>query len=332
MEIEQSTQISPGEWDAAVAISDDTWMFHTTRWIEMTASVWPLDNRYFTARKNGRMVGGFALQVAPGGRRPWIRPRAYSTKMGTGGPFAVKGLGAKARERTFLALNEAVLARGREQRLGGLECSLPPLAPKSMGNVRGINPLVALGWNDISTHTQIVDLSLPVPELESALSRLTRRKIKRSSAEGYTVAQEDWGKSLDEYYQVHQETYHRTGASPHPKAYFDAIAGQFAPQGNAVLWVCRNSAGEPVAFYNCARFAEGAVSWTACSRTGHGEAGVNYLLLWRSMLGAKEEGFRWYEVGEIFPGTSDEKLKGLSTFKSKFGGELYRFYRGEYRF
>ncbi len=50
------------------------------------------------------------------------------------------------------------------------------------------------------------------------------------------------------------------------------------------------------------------------------------------MLGAKEEGFRWYEVGEIFPGTLDEKLKGLSTFKSKFGGELYRFYRGEYRF
>ncbi len=53
---------------------------------------------------------------------------------------------------------------------------------------------------------------------------------------------------------------------------------------------------------------------------------------WQAIVGAKEEGCLYYEVGEGFPNTSDEKLKGLTDFKSKFGGEVYRFYRGRFSF
>ena len=327
MEIEERTEIAPQEWDAAVEASDDTWLFHTARWIEATASVWPLENRYFVARKNDRIVGGFPLQVAPGGRRPWVRPRAYSTMMGTGGPFAARDLAGKGRMHVLAALSDAVLQFGRKRRLAAVDCILPPLAAGNLRNIRGVNPMVLLGWEDTSTHTRIVDLTRPESELESVLGE-ARRKMKRAKAEGYTVQRTDWKNSLDDYYRVHVETYRRTGVPPHPKAYFEAIAEKFGSSGQAVLWVCRTSTGEPVAYHNSARFGEGAVYWTGCSRTGCGEAGVNYLLCWRAILGAQQDGYRFYEVGESFPNTSDRKLKGLSEFKSKFGGELFRLFRG----
>jgi hypothetical protein len=330
VEIEQHAERAPDQWDAAVEASDDTWLFHTSRWIDTTASVWPLENRYFVARQNGRIVGGFALQVAPGGRRPWVRPRAYSTMMGSGGPFAVGDLAPQGRKNVLKALSEAVVRFGRERRLAAVECCLPPLAQSNLRNIRGVNPMALLGWEDVSTHTRIIDLRVPEADLESDVSRLARRKRKRALADGYTVARADWAESLDDYYEIHLETYRRTGASPHPKAYFEAIARQFAPAGHAVLWVCRTPEGGPAAFYNCARFGSATLSWTACSRTGTGDDGVNYLLLWQAIVGARENGCRYYEVGEGFPNTSDEKLKGLTDFKSKFGGEVYRFYRGRF--
>lgn len=327
MQIEQSAEISPGEWDAAVEDSDDAWMFHTTKWIELTARVWPLENRYFLAREGRRMLGGFPLQVAPGGRRPWIRPLAYSIKMGTGGPFVIREVSPKIRKRVLAALSEAVLDLARERRLAGVECMLPPLAANNMANTRGVNPLVLLGWEDVSTLTRIVDLSLPQADLEAAVPD-ARRKMRRARDRGYTVARGDWSELLDEYYAVHTQTYRRTGVTPHPKSYFEGIARGFSAGQNALLWVCRSAEGEPVAFHNSARFKQGAVYWTGCSQSDHAQAGVNYLLFWHAILGAKEDGYKYYDVGEAFPNSPDPKLGGLTQFKSKFGGDLYRFYRG----
>jgi hypothetical protein len=136
---------------------------------------------------------------------------------------------------------------------------------------------------------------------------------------------------LDEYYRVHVETYHRTGVRPHPRAYFAGIATTIAKDGHAVLWVGRDASNHPVAFHNCARFRDGSLYWTGCCETSHLPSGVNYLLFWHALAGAQEDGCGWYETGEAFPNTDDSKLKGLTLFKAKFGGELYRYYRGEIR-
>ena len=41
-----------------------------------------------------------------------------------------------------------------------------------------------------------------------------------------------------------------------------------------------------------------------------------------------EEGIKWLETGEGFPGANEPKLRGLSEFKQSFGGQLGPFYRG----
>jgi lipid II:glycine glycyltransferase (peptidoglycan interpeptide bridge formation enzyme) len=205
---------------------------------------------------------------------------------------------------------------------------LPPLAPNNLRNVGGVNPLVSEGWQDRSTQTMIKELQGPEACFES-LSGDARRRIRRATEQGYTVSREPWPERLDDYYAVHLETYGRTGARPHPRAYFELIV-EMARRGRAVLWVCRTPDGEPVAFHNTAQFGMGAVYWTGCSRTDHAGAGVNYLLFWNAIRGASEEGIRYYEVGEVFPDAADRKLQGLSQFKSKFGGRLHPIFRGEY--
>ena len=331
MQIDLCAEIDPQEWDAAVMASDDAWLFHTSAWLEMTAEVWPVENLYVTARQNGRIVGGFPVQVdrLPG----WLRWReAYSSRMGCSGPFVIREVAGKTRRRVLEALSEAVKAWARSERIDRLACALPPLAESNLRNLHGVNPLAFLAWEDVSTHTRIINLAKPESELWSDLSADARYNIRAAESAGYRVERAEWPAMLDEYYRVHVETYYRTGAQPHPKAYFQGIASRIAPAGNAVLWVCLDQEGSPVGFHNCGRFAGGAVYWSGCSRTEHLDRGVNYLLVWHALRGAKTDGCHAYDIGEVFPGASSGKLHGLSVFKSKFGGELYRLYRGELRF
>ena len=46
-------------------------------------------------------------------------------------------------------------------------------------------------------------------------------------------------------------------------------------------------------------------------------------------LDAKGDGMRWFDVGTIIPGTADPKLKGLTLFKTRFGGVPHRYLRCE---
>lgn len=327
MKVERHQNIIDEGWDAAVQASRDTWLFHTGRWIEATRRVWALETCYFLVRSGDRVLGGFAVQLGPRPRRPWVRRTAYSIRMGTGGPFAVGDLPAKTRRHLLAALSDAAGQWCRQQGAATLECSLPPLAEANLNNLRGVNPLVLLGWEDASTHTRILDLRACSSAQASATAD-ARRMTRRALEKGYTVERGDWSEHLDDYYAVHRETYQRTGVEPHPRAYFQAIADEFAPAGQAVLWVARAPGGQPVAYHNCARFGHGACYWTGCSRGGHDRAGVNYLLCFHAIDGALHDECQYYDMGEAFPATADQKLRGLTVFKSKFGGELYRFYRG----
>jgi hypothetical protein len=47
------------------------------------------------------------------------------------------------------------------------------------------------------------------------------------------------------------------------------------------------------------------------------------------MLKAKKMGVEWYDAGWIFPHGATEKQKGLTYFKTRFGGEPHRSFFAE---
>jgi hypothetical protein len=327
-EVRCLSAVDPAEWDALVAASDDTWLWHTHAWIAGTGRVLNVETRYVIVSDGGRPVAGMPMQLRS---EHWFgrsRRRAHGIAMGSSGPFAARDLPDRRRSRALARVTDAAVAWARDEGAEELLCSLPPLAPAHLANSRGVNPLVPAGWDDASTHTRIVDLAVDEARLLGGLAYDARRSIRLAGEAGYTVAAEPWRDRLDEYYRVHVETYRRTGAAPYPKEYFGLIAA-LSERGQAVLWVARDGSGRPVAFHNDGRCREGSLYWSGCCETEHLRSGVNYLLTWEAMRGARRDGCRWYDIGEVFPNVREGKLHGLTTFKEKFGGDLYRYYRGQ---
>lgn len=226
-----------------------------------------------------------------------------------------------ARAEVVRMVDEAAARLGA----GAVRMTIPPVTVSAIENSRGVNPFALCGLEDCSGIAQVIDLSPDKATLWRGLSETARQTVRKAEKVGVTVVQADWVDRLDCYYRIHQDNYLRTGVTPHPKSYFYGIAHEMANAGHSVLWAALNQEGEAVAFHNDMQFGVGAWYHTGCSTDAALAAGANYLLFWKSMLGAKAAGRRWYDCGEIFPPSADKKRNGLTLFKTRFGGKPHRF-------
>jgi hypothetical protein len=317
MEFVEFDRITTAEWDDIVAQSDDGWVFSLADWLSMVTPIWNMQQMSFAVRENGKLIAVMPLHWIP------MERRLSSGGWGHGCP----SISIIDRQRVWRACWDKVDAIASELGATRITASISPICPSSLNCRWGVNPLVEVGFSDISTHTRIIDLGKDNKQLWLGLSKDARQKIKQARELGYTVRRCPWKDLVEDYYRVHVENYRRTGVHPHPRAYFEGIAAQ--PDVYFYLWVGFDPAGHPVAFHNDARFRTAAMYHTGCSETAHLKSGINYLLFWEAMCGEKSDGLNWYESGEAFPAAKEGKEKGLTEFKGKFGGELHRLFRGE---
>lgn len=310
-------------WDKLVYASDDAWLYHLHDWLRFTEKIWDLESKSFLVEHEGDVIGIFPLQMHKKSRV------LRSIFMGTGGGAVTNAVHPVFRRRIFKAMYGHVEEIACEVRAPFVEIYLPPLAKSCIENRWGVNPLVNYSYTDTSTHAWVADLTKNDDDILAGFSHDARINIRKAREAGYEIRESKSLGDLDEYYRVHCETYHRTGAKSFPKSYFLGIHEHICRKGLAVIWKALNRAGHPVAFEIIGLFKEGAVYWAGCCETKHLHSGVNYLLQYNSMLWAKERGAKWFENGEAFPNVLEGKLRGLTTFKEKFGGELHRFYKGK---
>jgi hypothetical protein len=314
-------KVNAEDWDKIVHASDDGWAFSLSHWLKMVTPIWKMEHLSFAIEENGKLVALMPLH------RIVAEKRLSSSGWGHGGPVIAAGVSAVDRSRLWRACFSNVEKIAAQTASDRITLMISPLTDSSLNNRWGVNPLLEIGFDDVSTHTRIVNLSQLESELWFGLAKDARQKIKKAQVGGYSFLRSSWEEMVDAYYRVHSENYQRTGVTPLPKAYFDGIAAK--PETHAVLWVGFSPGGEPVAFHNDARFGSKALYHTGCSETDHLKSGINYLLFWEAMLGAKADGCAWYETGETFPLAKVGKEKGLTDFKKKFGGEIHRFFKGE---
>lgn len=311
------------QWNRVICDSDDAWLYHQANWLQATEKIWNLESRSFAVEHNEKVIAIFPLQMD---RRTMS---LKSSCWGAGGAASINSLDAAFRRKMMEAIYRHAEEIARESRATSIEVSLPSLARSSLDNRWGVNPLVNYRYEDASTHTFVADLAQSEKDIHALLSKDARQRVRKAIRGGYRVEQMRSLNDIDEYYRVHCATYRRTGATPHPKAYFEAIYTHMCSKGHAVIWKALAPGGTPVAFEIIGRFKDGAVYWAGCCETEHLDSGVNYLLQYNSMISAKRWGAMWFENGEAFPTARDGKLRGLSIFKGKFGGELHRFYKGK---
>jgi hypothetical protein len=312
-------------WDELVGHSDDGWMYALSRWQQLLVQIpiWDFEDRSFAVHDGGRLVAVMPLQLMRDGR-------LCSTAMGPSGPVVANELSDADRSRILEALFKEVHRIAEQSDASTIEVFLSPLSQAQLKNAPKANPLTGFGLKDVSTHTWMLDLS-PNPEaLTRGLSENARRKIKEARGLGYTIREIKSREEMDVYYEVHSETYHRTGVHPHPKEYFLGIYDGFTRAGFSKILVAENASGRTVGFFNVAIYKRKALYWTSCCRDEDYRNGVYYLLMWSAIEAARADGCDIFECGEAFPDAAPgSKERGLSDFKRKFGGRLEPFFKGK---
>lgn len=313
------------EWDRTVHGSPDGWVFGLSGWQRLILAVerWALRDHSFALRENGELAAVMPLQFNPASRL------MTSSGWGGTGPIISGTRSGKVRERTLGLMLEHARELAREAGATMLDFVTSPVTQSSLALRWGVNPFLSYGFRDVSQVSQVIDLSGSDEQLRAALSDKTKSTMRRALNDGIEIREVSWADYLDDYYDAHTETYQRTGVPPHPRAYFAGIAGEIAPQGHAVLLAAFDRGGKAIGFNNTARFGGGAFYHTGCSRRAALDNGTNHLLLWTSILAARKAGCRWFDVGPVDPGSEDPKVRGLTLFKTRFGGEPHRLIRSE---
>jgi len=313
------------QWDEVVNRSDDSWMCSLRAWQKALVEIpaWALEDKSFLVLENDRAVAAVPLQLTMDGR-------LCSTAMGPSGPLVEAGMSPEARGRILSAAAEEMRRIGRECDAQTIEVSTSSVSRTSLKSKNGASDLSRHGFEDVSTASWVIDLHPTTEEIFKGLGQKVRWSIREPVKKGYRIRAIGSREEMDLYYDVHCQTYARTGAVAHPKEYFlNCVYDSFIAPGLADGWVAEDRAGRPVGFMNVARFRDAAWYWTSCCRDEDYQNGVYYLLVWHAIEAARQRGMAWFDCGEAFPeAPAGTKERGLSDFKKKFGGKLTPCWKG----
>ncbi len=311
------------EWDKIAYDSDDAWLHHRYDFLKFTEKLWKLESKSFLVEHEKKIIGIFPLQMDN------TTKGLGSTFLGPGGHAVSNKVSSEIRPHILREMYKHVVEIAYQNGSPVIEICLHPLAKSSLNNHRGINPLIHYSYHDVSTYTWIADLSKPEDKLFAALSYDARRNIRNANKAGYTIKPLQSVGEIDECYEIHHETYERTGTYPFTKEFLAEKYEIINKKGCGIFLKAIDKNGKTVAFISVGLFKKCALYWDGASRTEHLGYGVNYLLQYQAMLWAKNQGAEWFENGEAFPNISSGKQKGMSVFKRKFGGELHRYFKGK---
>lgn len=326
LSIADRLEVGRKTWDAFVDGSDEAWLWHLFDFQEALAT-WPgrRDLSFAVADGRGEILAAVPLHLVARTRAGVLTLNLLES---TGGPAHANNLPAGIRQQIRQKARERLLALAGQNRVLAIDLALPPLAPAYRGErCPRVNPLLFFGCDNTLTQTYIIDLRRPEEEIWEGLSGNCRNMVKRAEKEGFVVREAGSPGDLEHYYQMHLETYGRTGAPPHPFSYFQQIWENFTCRGYSRIFLAELQ-GEVVAAANVGAYKGAMIYWTGAGKAGLPTRGVNNLLQWQAINYARRQGYEWYESGEAFPNLREGKLKGLNDFKKSFGGALYPFYRG----
>jgi hypothetical protein len=190
------------------------------------------------------------------------------------------------------------------------------------------NPLLYMGYGDISGPTWICDLRNGADAVWKRFEGRVRTSVRKAESDGvrvrYSTRPEDW----QLLYELHQVAYRRLGVPSYPSAMFRLIFEQLIPAG-----VCQVIFAElddaPIAAATFACYKQGAYYWQGFASDTGLQSNALTLLIWSSIRRLLEEKkAQWLDCGDaVLHGGG--KMRQLSDYKRGFGGVAYPGFRGQ---
>jgi len=228
-EIKSRLDVGRERWDAFVNETDEGWLWHRWDLIEALA-FWPgyEDASFALVDRQGTLLALMPLHRVVT-RVARVMPIVRLVSLG--GPASAR---SSKRELILSELHDHLLQLIADHNAVAAETQIAALTPLLRGpGAPKDNPLVGAGFENKQTETWMVDLTRRPDEIRRRYSELTRRELRKASQSEIRLREAAGSKDLEIYYRLHLETYARTGATPHPLAYFQAIFEKFQPVGLA---------------------------------------------------------------------------------------------------
>ncbi len=179
--------------------------------------------------------------------------------------------------------------------------------------------------------TMLIDLSRDEDTLLRNMKKRVRKGVNRAVRRGAVVRQ-GTADDLHFFYNIFKQTSERGRFPIHSETYYREIWEHFAPAGHAALFFAECE-GEVVSTVFVITFGNTAFARYGGWNGRYGEYQPNYLMRWRAIQWAKEQGYRWYDFMGIdedvarailqdqpVPDLADDG--GYTFFKLGFGGQV----------
>jgi hypothetical protein len=323
------------EWDQFCRESPEAWFWHTTDWLEYTLHYRPeLQPRTesFLCLHEGNIAAVCPLILESKGETDQAAEFSYGGDAGPAPAFA-ENLPEKIKKAVVRAVFEQVDFLANKQNVARIAFRSSPLAAAFWGrSAPAPNPLVRLGFNDISLATQILDLQADDTEQLRGMRKGHRADITRAEKllqatvlDKETVTQE----AFDRYRELHRKA---AGRVTRPLATFQMMH-DWIRNGLAVL--CSASlGGVDVGFALVSVYKDGAYYSSSCEDPDHNDLPIGHLMQWRILQWLRQHGIRRYEIGwQMFASqphavVSEKELR-IAFFKRGFGGTTVPLWQGE---
>lgn len=314
-------EIDEAPWDAMIERSTEGWLWHLHAFQDALGAWHRRTDRSFAVVENDEPVAIVPVHEVRG------RVDALRRLDLMGGPCVVDSLRPGDRRAVLQFALAELDSLARRRRALHVTVTLPPLAPAycPLGGVR-VNPLPAVGFDPRTSATWVIDLRADEDALFRGIQKGTRSQIKAAERNGVTVRSASNATDLASYLAMHRATYVRSGATPHPAAFFETIADRLVRRGLAELLIAERD-GVPLAGAFIGRYKGGANYWTGAGSEEGRRLSAGDLLQWEAIRRARADGCVFYDSGEASVGGAG-KDRAISNFKRKFGGRLEPMYRG----
>lgn len=170
------------------------------------------------------------------------------------------------------------------------------------------------------SHTLLLDVSQTEDRLLAAMHEKTRYNIRLAERKGVVIDLHSAG--FDSAWQVFETTGSRGGFRLHPKSYYSAMLKALNGGCRAFL-ATASFEGAIVAANIMIDYAGTRTYLHGASGNAHRNVMAPFLLHWKLIQDAKQNGLRFYDWWGVAPegAGEDHPWSGISRFKLGFGGE-----------
>ncbi len=181
-------------------------------------------------------------------------------------------------------------------------------------------------------HTLIINLEQTEEDIQKDMKQKGRYNIRVAEKKGVEIHKSDpkdkdqFAKDILDYYKILQETTRRDGFHGHQLDFYKNMVEMLSENNIGAMYLAKYQ-GKTIAGLIATFFKETAIYYYGVSSNENRNVMAPYLLQWKVIQDAKQQGFKKYDFFGISPPNSpNHPWAGVRRFKKKFGGQEVSYY------